>query len=85
MEEVRIYTTPTCGYCKQAKAYLTRKGVRYTEYDVTKDQAALDEMVKLSGAKSVPVIVACEQMMIGFNSTRLDQMLECAQTRTNLA
>jgi glutaredoxin-like YruB-family protein len=84
MEEVKIYTTPTCVYCKQAKEYMSRKGIKYVEYDVTKDKKALQEMVKISGARSVPVIAACEQVMVCFDSARLEQMLNCIQNRTNL-
>ena len=82
MEEVKIYTTPTCTYCKQAKAYMARKGIKYVEHDVTKDQKALKEMVQISGARAVPVIVACEQVMVGFDSARLEQMLNCIQNRS---
>lgn len=84
MEEVKVYTTPACPYCKQAKAYLERKGIAYTEYDVTKDQKALEEMVKISGARAVPVIAACEQVMVGFDQVRLEQMLNCVQNRSNV-
>jgi glutaredoxin-like YruB-family protein len=84
MEEVKIYTTPTCTYCKQAKAYMTRKGINYVEYDVTKDQQALQEMVKISGARAVPVIVACEQVMVGFDPARLEEMLNCIQNRSTV-
>jgi hypothetical protein len=51
---------------------------------VTKDRAALDEMVKLSGARSVPVIAACNEVMIGFDKTRLEQMLSCIKQRTEV-
>ncbi len=84
MEEVKIYTTPTCLYCRQAKEYMQKKGIKYTEYDVTKNQEALKEMVKISSARSVPVIAACEEVMIGFDPARLEQMLSCIQHRTAL-
>ncbi|MBI1823758.1 MAG: glutaredoxin family protein [Nitrospirae bacterium] len=84
MEEVKIYTTSTCLYCRQAKEYMQKKGIKYTEYDVTKNQDALKEMVKISGARSVPVITACEEVMIGFDPARLEQMISCIQHRTAL-
>ena len=66
------------------KEFLSRKGFKFTEYDVTKDRAALDEMVKLSGARSVPVIAACNEVMVGFDRTRLEQMLSCIKQRTEI-
>lgn len=67
-----------------AKEFLSQKGYAFTEYDVTKDRAALDEMVRISGARSVPVIVACNEVMVGFDKARLEQMLTCIKQRTEI-
>jgi len=67
-----------------AKEFLSQKGYKFTEYDVTKDRAALDEMVKISGARSVPVIAACNDVMVGFDRTRLEQMLRCIKQRSEV-
>ena len=67
-----------------AKEFLSQKGYKFTDYDVTKDRAALDEMVKISGARSVPVIAACNEVMVGFDRTRLEQMLSCVKQRTEV-
>jgi glutaredoxin len=67
-----------------AKEFLSQKGYAFTEYDVTKDRAALDEMVKISGARSVPVIAACNEVMVGFDKTRLEQMISCIKQRTEV-
>jgi glutaredoxin len=67
-----------------AKEFLSQKGYKFTDYDVTKDRAALDEMVKISGARSVPVIAACNEVMVGFDRTRLEQMLGCMKQRTEV-
>jgi glutaredoxin 3 len=67
-----------------AKEFLSQKGYPFTEYDVTKDRTALDEMVKISGARSVPVITGCGDVMVGFDRTRLEQMLSCIKQRTEI-
>jgi glutaredoxin 3 len=67
-----------------AKEFLSQKGYKFIEYDVTKDRAALDEMVKISGARSIPVIAACNDVMVGFDRTRLEQMLSCIKQRTEV-
>ena len=72
---VTLYTSPTCGYCHQAKAYLSGKGVPYEEKDVSVDRAAADEMMRLTGQMGVPVIVIDGQAVVGFNRVRLDQLL----------
>jgi len=67
-----------------AKEFLSQKGYKFTEYDVSKDRAALDEMVKISGARSVPVISACSEVMVGFDRARLEQMLSCIKQRSEV-
>jgi glutaredoxin 3 len=66
------------------KEFLSQKGYKFTDYDVTKDRAALDEMVKISGARSVPVIAACNEVMVGFDRNRLEQMLSCIKQRSEV-
>ena len=38
MPPVEIYTTRYCPYCHAAKALLTRKGVAFTEIDVSRER-----------------------------------------------
>ncbi|MFC1941668.1 glutaredoxin domain-containing protein [Chloroflexota bacterium] len=73
--DIKIYTTPTCGFCHQAKKYLSDLGVNYSEYDVSVDRAAADEMVSLTGQMGVPVIVVDGQAIVGFDRPRLEQLL----------
>jgi len=72
--KVDIYTTPTCGYCHQAKRYLASKGINFTEHDVSVDRSAGEEMVRLTGQMGVPVIVVDGEPVIGFNRGRLEQL-----------
>ena len=67
-----------------AKEFLSKKGVEYVDIDVTKDRSALTEMIRISGARSVPVIVACEQVMVGFEPQWLEQMISCMNQRTDV-
>ena len=58
-----------------AKEYLSQQGIPYKDFDVTRDREAFNEMVKISGARSVPVIAALDEVMIGFDKARLDPIL----------
>ena len=73
---VVIYTTPTCGFCHQAKMYFNRRHVRYIEIDVSRDQQAAIDMVQLSGQQGVPVIVVDGQVVLGFNQPAVEQLLQ---------
>jgi glutaredoxin 3 len=78
--EVRIYTTPTCGYCQMAKRFLAERGVKYDEVDVSIDRQAATEMVNLTGQMGVPVIVIDGEPIIGFNRTRIEQLINNNRT-----
>ncbi|MFO1176498.1 MAG: glutaredoxin 3 [Paracoccaceae bacterium] len=57
MAPVEIYTTPTCPYCHAAKRLLARKGVSYTEIDVSRDPALRQAMTaRAGGRRTVPQI-----------------------------
>jgi glutaredoxin 3 len=57
MPSVEIYTTPFCGYCAMAKRLLDRKGVAYTEIDVSMNPDLRQAMVqRANGRRTVPQI-----------------------------
>ena len=64
------------------KEFLSKEGVDFDYIDVTKDRDALVEMVKISGSRSVPVIAGCGEVIVGFDKTRLTQMINCMKNRT---
>lgn len=76
-KKVKVYTTPTCTYCRQAKAFLEEKGVDFDVYDVSKDKEALKEMKEISkGARSVPVIAVGDEVLVGFDRADLEKALK---------
>ena len=57
MAKVEIYHWTTCPFCIRALALLDKKGVAYTDYDITGDEAARAKMVQRTGGpKTVPQI-----------------------------
>ncbi|MGV8985760.1 MAG: glutaredoxin 3 [Cypionkella sp.] len=57
MKPVEIYTTPTCPYCVAAKRLLTKKGVAFTDIDVSRDPALRAAMTqRANGSRTVPQI-----------------------------
>lgn len=57
MPPVEIYTTRWCPYCRMAKALLDRKGVSFTEIDLSKDRERRGEMIeRANGRTTVPQI-----------------------------
>lgn len=75
MAQVKIYTTPTCVYCKMAKQFFKEHNVEYQEADVAKDAAEREEMIKKSGQLGVPVIDIDGELVIGFDQAKLSELL----------
>jgi len=75
---VKLYTTPTCGYCRLAKNYLNERGVKYTEYNVASDYQKAEEMITKSRQQGVPVIDFDGHIIVGFNKERLDSLITAA-------
>ena len=73
---VKIYTTPTCPYCKLAKEFMTQNNIAFQELDVYKEPQALDEMVSKSGQLGVPVLDIDGKIVVGFNRKRLAEILK---------
>jgi S1-C subfamily serine protease len=58
-------------------------GVAFKEYDVSRDRAAAEEMVNLTGQMGVPVIVIDGQAVIGFDRARLQELLSADASPKN--
>lgn len=57
MNEVTIYSTQSCPYCRQAERFLTGRGVAFKTIDVTDDDEMRLKLVELSGGlRTVPQI-----------------------------
>ncbi len=72
---VQVYTTPSCGYCRLVKSYLQERGVKFTEYDVSRDQRKAEEMVRKSGQMGVPVVDVNGKIIVGFDRDRIERSL----------
>ena len=88
MKTVTVYSSATCGYCHQVKAFLKENGVSYTEKNVDTDATAQKEMMAMK-AQGVPVIKVDDEIIMGFNRPRLEALFgkliaECPQCRTKV-
>lgn len=83
MASVEIYTKDYCPYCHRAKALLDSKDVKYTEYDITNDDAAQDKMAERTGGpRTVPQVFVddkpiggCDEIHALDDQGKLDDIL----------
>jgi len=74
MTKVTVYSTKNCPYCRMAKAFLEKYGVPYESIDVGSDEAAAKKMIELSGQRGVPVITVDNEVIVGFDAPRLNEL-----------
>ncbi|MDZ7725961.1 MAG: glutaredoxin domain-containing protein [Candidatus Campbellbacteria bacterium] len=75
MQNVTIYSTPSCHFCHAAKEFFKENNVEFTDHDVATDVAKREEMIQRSGQMGVPVIFIGEEMIIGFDEGRIRSLL----------
>lgn len=73
--QVTIYSATWCAFCHAAKAYLDKKGVKYTDKDVDSDRTIAEEAMKLSGQTGIPVLNINGEVIIGFDRPKIDAAL----------
>ena len=68
MPIVEIFTTRWCPYCHSAKALLKRKGIAFTEIDVSGDWDGRQKMIqRANGRTTVPQIFVGNAHVGGFD------------------
>lgn len=83
MKAVRMYTTQVCPYCVMAKRLLSAKGAVIEEVRVDLDFAQRDEMMRITGRRTVPQIFigdthvgGCEDLQALDRAGQLDVLLQ---------
>ncbi|MDD4179505.1 MAG: glutaredoxin domain-containing protein [Candidatus Margulisbacteria bacterium] len=74
-QSVKIYSTPTCPYCKMAKQFLEENQVQYENIDVSVNQVAAQEMIQKSGQLGVPVLDIDGKIVVGFDKKKIKELL----------
>jgi len=72
---VVVFTQPDCPPCIVVKMFLIEKGVVFEERDITVDADAVRELTEKYGSHSTPTLIIGDEVMIGFNPERLDEIL----------
>ena len=72
---VTLYVVPGCPLCSQARAWLKRHGVSYTERDVANDFGALRAMHRLTRQRLVPVFEASGRALVRPSDEELAEFL----------
>jgi glutaredoxin 3 len=83
MKTIEIYTSNNCPFCTKAKSLLKKKKVKFSEIDVSNNEALREKMSTMAnGARSVPQIFAdnahigdCDKIHKLDEEKKLDKLL----------
>ncbi|MGL5087250.1 MAG: glutaredoxin family protein [Clostridium sp.] len=69
---IKIYSTSWCPACVKAKRFFEMKGWEYNEINVADKHEDREEVFKVSGQRSVPVIQVANEIIVGFNKKEIE-------------
>jgi mycoredoxin len=57
-DQITMYSTPWCGYCRQLKSQLKREGIDFVEVDIEQVPEAAEYVMSVNGGnQTVPTVV----------------------------
>ncbi|PIN73773.1 NrdH-redoxin [Candidatus Woesearchaeota archaeon CG10_big_fil_rev_8_21_14_0_10_45_16] len=75
MTTVKVYTTPTCPWCKKTKEFLKENKIPFKELNVASDEKARDAMIEKSGQMGVPVVEIGKKIIVGYDPAGIKKAL----------
>tara|TARA_B100000678_G_C17818030_1_gene345860 strand:+ start:209 stop:406 length:198 start_codon:yes stop_codon:yes gene_type:complete len=61
------------------KDHLKQKGVEFTEFNVAEDDEKRQYIVEKSGQMGVPVTEIGDEVIVGFNQAKIDELIAAQQ------
>lgn len=74
---ITLYSTRSCGHCRQLKAWLKQHHVSFREFDIEHNARAFREFQR-RGGRGVPLLVVGEKGIRGFDPRKIAAQLRSA-------
>jgi glutaredoxin-like protein NrdH len=80
-EKPKVYALSTCPYCKRTRRFLDDHKIAYECIEVdllddAKQDEVLEELEKLTGRRSFPVVIVGKEIIVGHDEARLKKVLK---------
>jgi glutaredoxin-like protein NrdH len=80
-ERIKVYALSTCPYCKRTKKFLDEHKIEYecVDVDLLDDDSqdkALEDIQRLTGRQSFPVVVVGDTVVVGHDEEKLRTALK---------
>ena len=79
-DRVKVYALSTCPYCRRTKEFLKEHGIECDIVDVDllegqEQDDVLDEIERITGKQSFPVVLIGDHVIVGHNEEKLRMAL----------
>ena len=77
-QPVTLYISDCGNFCDMAEKLLKERGIRYSSKDPQANPQALAELEKLTGHRTIPMLMIGDQKLEGFNARKWNEALDQA-------
>jgi glutaredoxin len=74
--KIIVFTQPDSLPCEAVKLFLRDRKARFEERSVEGDESVVRELQEKYNSQSTPTVVIDDQIVIGFDPERIDELLE---------
>ena len=74
--KIIVFTQPDSLPCEAVKLFLKARGARFEERSIEDDENVVRELKEKYNSGSTPTTVIGDEVLIGFDPERIDQLLE---------
>lgn len=75
VKKIIVYSQPSCPPCQVVKQFLDHHNITYIDKDISVDKDARNTLVEDLQSSSTPTITVDDQVIIGFDLKKLEQLL----------
>ncbi len=73
--EVVLYSTDWCGYCKKARKFFNSNNIKFQEFDIEKSEDGRKRYDAINGS-SIPLILINGNRINGYNKSKILKFLK---------
>jgi len=85
MPQIVLYTQPGCLSCELMRIYLEARELAFEERDISTDPEARRTMTETYGSNETPTMLIDGEVLIGFDPSLLDQILDAPSSSDSVA
>ena len=75
MPKIIVFTQPDSLPCECVRLFLKDRGAKFEERNVARDESAVRELEQRYNSRSTPTVIIGEEVLIGFDPERIDELL----------